>query len=987
VHKLDALFPSIGDRVAVTDGVNKPVTYKELSRQINSIASALLQEGVTTGSKVAVYQNPTIFWVASVVAILKIGAVYVPLDAATPPARLALMVQNCKPAAILINESTRETVMELEPQGAVVDISNAVDVPAESLPATALADAPAMVLYTSGSTGTPKGVVLTHDSLRHEFEHCEAVYGLRPDDVVLQQSAWSFDLSITQLFLALTVGARLHVASHTLRADGRAMAELLRDQNVTTTYATPTEYKTWLRDAHVDIIQQSPWKLALVAGEAVTVPLLRRFRNLGRADSLRLFNVYGPTETTCGSTKMQLDYADPDKYANAVPVGRASANESFYILDNNQSLQPLGLTGEVAIGGVGVAKGYLNNTEQTKASFVPDPFATADYTRRGWTTMYRTGDAGCLKEDGTLVLKGRLSGDTEVKLNGIRIDLRDVEQTVLKASEGQLADVAACVRTSLSASGDEEQATSKYMVAYCVLSSEAVLGESYDAESILQRILERLPLSHAMRPSVLVPIDELPRTTAGKLDRRALQDLEIAHVRLDNVTGTKTTALTATLSASEARLLKLWQCVLPEEVLRHVDIRSSSDFFTVGGTSMLLVQLQQKIIERCHVSITLLGLFRMSTLSGMARILQRSLGPESDIPDLTDGDQFKSIDWARETAFERAVPMGDAKSSSPREPPRVVVLTGATGFLGQHLLRGLLEQRGVGKVICIANRNLTDERRRELLLSPRVECIEGDLCAPDLGLTQADRDRIFGIEADAVIHNGADVSHLKTYASLRGPNVTSTKELAWLCLQRRVPLHYVSTTGVTMYTTSSTFPEASVHGSPPPCDGKYGYIASKWASEVYLENVNSLCKLPVYIHRPSSVLRPDVGEQMPAADVLQNMLTFSRRMSAVPIAPSLKGFVDLVRPETVTDRLLRAVMTPSHGEEVVYIHESGDIELEVSQIPSYLSTEMGKPVQQLDLTDWVRRAVETGLSNAMSAVFLGLGEEDTLNFPRLLRGP
>jgi hybrid polyketide synthase/nonribosomal peptide synthetase ACE1 len=371
----------------------------------------------------------------------------------------------------------------------------------------------------------------------------------------------------------------------------------------------------------------------------------------------------------------------------------------------------------------------------------------------------------------------------------------------------------------------------------------------------------------------------------------------------------------------------------------------------------------------------------------MARILQRSLGPESDIPDLTDGDQFKSIDWARETAFERAVPMGDAKSSSPREPPRVVVLTGATGFLGQHLLRGLLEQRGVGKVICIANRNLTDERRRELLLSPRVECIEGDLCAPDLGLTQADRDRIFGIEADAVIHNGADVSHLKTYASLRGPNVTSTKELAWLCLQRRVPLHYVSTTGVTMYTTSSTFPEASVHGSPPPCDGKYGYIASKWASEVYLENVNSLCKLPVYIHRPSSVLRPDVGEQMPAADVLQNMLTFSRRMSAVPIAPSLKGFVDLVRPETVTDRLLRAVMTPSHGEEVVYIHESGDIELEVSQIPSYLSTEMGKPVQQLDLTDWVRRAVETGLSNAMSAVFLGLGEEDTLNFPRLLRGP
>ncbi|RHZ44289.1 uncharacterized protein CDV56_102026 [Aspergillus thermomutatus] len=985
VHKLDALLASIGDRVAVTDGVNKPVTYKELSRQINSIASSLLQEGVTAGSKVAVCQNPTVLWVASVVAILKIGAVYVPLDAATPPARLALMVQDCRPAAVLSNESTREMVGELAPQGAVIDVSNAVDVPAESLPTTALADAPAMVLYTSGSTGTPKGVVLTHESLRHEFEHCEAVYGLKPGDVVLQQSAWSFDLSITQLFLALTVGARLHVASHTLRADGRAMAELIRDENVTTTYATPTEYKAWLRNAHVDIIQQSPWRLALVAGEAVTVPLLRRFRNLGRADSLRLFNVYGPTETTCGSTKMQLDYANPDKYADAVPVGRASANECFYILDNNQSLQPLGLTGEVAIGGVGVAKGYLNNAEQTKASFVPDPFATSEYTRCGWTTMYRTGDAGYLKEDGTLVLKGRLSGDTEVKLNGIRIDLRDVEQTVLKASQGRLADVAACVRTNLSASEDEEQAAFKYMVAYCVFSSEGVLGESYDAESILQRILESLPLSHAMRPSVLVPVDDLPRTTAGKLDRRALADLEIAHGLLLSVTGATRTTLTSTLSNAEARLLELWQCVLPEEVVRHVGIRASSDFFSVGGTSMLLVQLQQKIIERCHVSLTLLDLFRTSTLSGMARVLQRALGPESDVPDTTDGDQFKSIDWARETAFELEVPMGDAKSPSPREPPRVVVLTGATGFLGQHLLRGLLEQRGVEKIICIANRNLTDERRKELLLSPRVECLEGDLCASNLGLTQVDMDRIFGIEADAVIHNGADVSHLKTYASLRGPNVTSTKELARLCLQRRVPLHYVSTTGVTMYTASSTFPEVSVHGSPPPCDGKYGYISSKWASEVYLENANSLCKLPVYIHRPSSVLRPDVGEQTPAADVLQNMLTFSRRVSAVPIAPSLKGFVDLVRPETVTDRLLRAVMTPSRGEEVVYIHESGDIELKVSQIPSYLSKEMGKPIQQVDLADWVRRAEETGLSSAMSAVFLGLGEEDTLNFPRLLR--
>ncbi|OOF97571.1 hypothetical protein ASPCADRAFT_129251 [Aspergillus carbonarius ITEM 5010] len=975
VHKLDGLFSSIGDRIAVTDGVHKPVTYQELLSQINSIVSSLLQEGVTAGSKVAVYQNPTTLWVASVIAVLKIGAVYVPLDAATPPARLALMVQDCKPAAVLVNESTLETVMELAPPGAVINVSNAITRHAEFLPTTALADAPAMILYTSGSTGTPKGVVLTHESLRHEFEHCEAIYGLKGEDVVLQQSAWSFDLSITQLFLALTVGARLHIASHTLRADGRAMAELIRDEGVTTTYATPTEYKAWLRDAHVDILQQSPWSLALVAGEAVTVPLLQIFKNLDRADSLRLFNVYGPTETTCGSTKMRLDYANPDKYVDAVPVGRASANECFYILDSKQNLQPLGLAGEVAIGGVGVANGYLNNAEQTESSFVPDPFATPEYMKRGWTTMYRTGDVGYLKEDGTLVLQGRLNGDTEVKLNGVRIDLRDVEQTVLKASQGQLCDVAACVRTGGSTSNDDEQAAVKYMVAYCVFSSEQVRGNNGDAESILQSILENLPLSRAMRPSVLVPVNRLPRTTAGKLDRRALQGLEITPVSLERIAD----ATTATLSDAEARLLRLWQCVLPGEVVRLVDIRASSDFFSVGGTSMLLVQLQQKIIETCHVSLTLLDLFRTSTLGGMADVLQRAMGH-----DATSEDQTESIDWTSETAVDLKLPAKDATLPSAKNPPRVVVLTGATGFLGQHLLRGLLDQPGIEKVICIANRNLTPNRKRELLLTPRVECYAGDLAASNLGLSQTDQERIFRIEADAVIHNGADVSHLKTYASLRDPNVNSTKNLARLCLPRRIPFHYISTTGVTMYTTSNTFPETSVQDCPPPCDGKYGYVSSKWASEVYLENVNSLHNLPVYIHRPSSVLRPDEGEGTPAADVLQNMFTFSRRVGAVPMTPSLRGYVDFVRPETVTERVVRALMDPCRSEGVVYVHESGDVEVEVCHIARYLSEEMREPIREVELDEWVSRAQEVGLDSAMAAVFRGLGEEDALNFPKLL---
>ncbi|KAL4811323.1 beta-ketoacyl synthase domain-containing protein [Aspergillus unguis] len=968
VHRIDSLLPSVGERIAVTDGYGSSVIYKNLAHQVNAIASSLLQYGVIAGSRVGVYQDPTAFWVASVIAILKIGAVYVPLDAATPPARLALMVKDCNPAAVLVNTSTLSKVFELKCQCPVLDASKAAETSTNLIPTTVPEKSPAMILYTSGSTGTPKGVVLTHQSLRHEFEHCQAVYGLTPDDVVLQQSAWSFDLSVTQLFLALTVGARLHIASHTLRADGQAMAELIRNEGVTTTYATPTEYKSWLQDAYIGIVKQSPWKLALVAGEPVTVPLLERFNRLARPDQLRLFNVYGPTETTCGSTKTQLDYGRPEQYADGVPVGRASANECFYILDHTQNVQPLGLAGEIAIGGVGVAKEYLNNPDQTNSSFVKDSIASPEYVDRGWTTMYRTGDFGYLKDDGTLVLQGRLGGDTEVKLNGVRIDLRDVEQTILKASNGQIADVAACVRTK------EEV---KYMVAYCVLSPSLIDA----AGLILQPLLESLPLPPAMRPSALITVKALPRTTAAKLDRRALQQLEIPQMPQ----GTMRTSASS-LSEDEANLLRLWQSVLPGEVARLVEIGPDSDFFSVGGTSMLLVQLQAKLAEAFYVPVTLLDLFRASTLRGMARVLQPALRSGSDDADMRIGAQTQLIDWDKETSVSIEPLLDDSRSAPPRSPPRVVVLTGATGFLGQHILRGLLEQSHVEKIICIANRNLTEERKKSLFRSPRVECLEGDLAAPNLGMTQSQIDRIFKSEADAVIHNGADVSHLKTYASLRAPNVDSTKVLARLCLPKRVPLHYVSTSGVTMYTTSNAFPEVSTRKFPPPRDGTYGYISSKWASEVYLENVSSKHNLPVTIHRPSSIIRPDMNEESPAADVLQNMLAFSRRIATVPLAASLKGYIDLVRPETVTDKLLLAVTAPSPSRSggIVYIHESGDIEMEVEKIPDHLSKELGKPVEQVPLDEWVRRAEKAGLSAAMAAVFRGL-EDESLNFPRMLR--
>ena len=945
------------------------ISYGELYQRSNDLVSEMLRKGFPLGSRVAVFQSPSVVdWAASVLAIFSIGAVYVPLDVATPDPRLSSIVRDCRPVAILAHGPTLDTAkrLGLDPKITVIDVSKVSATSQQPPTILAQPDAPAIILYTSGSTGTPKGVILQHASLKHEFDHCAATYRLNEHDVVLQQSAWSFDVSVTQFFLALCVGARLQMVSHRTRTDPRALAELIANQGVTATYATPTEYKSWLRRENQSVLRATPWRLALVAGEAVTEPLLQAFREID-LPRLRLFNVYGPTETTCGSTKMELTYKKSNFYSGRVPVGRASANESFYILDQKQSLQPAGQSGEIVIGGVGVSMGYLNDDERTRASFLHDPFASAEYAKNGWTTMYCTGDVGYLEDDGTLVLTGRTHNDTQVKVNGVRIDLEDIEHTVLQTAGGTLADAVASFRST----SDE---TVSFVVVHVDFSEK---GSEVDKSVFIEKLLAELPLPRTLKPAAIVSVDAMPRTLTGKADRQAIRALPLPQRLGQSTVGDQV------LSQAEIKLRDLWKMVIPQELTSLHEIDGASDFFRTGGSSLLLIDLQHKIKAELGISVPLLKLFQSSELNSMAQCL--------DMEDTAGGD--KKIDWNLETTL---VPSGVAvypvAEEPTSDPPRVIVLTGATGFLGQHLLDALVIEQHVEKVICISIRDL-EYRLRESLVqkSPKVEWYAGDLRFPRLGLSEEEASRIFR-SADAVIHNGADVSHLKTYASLRPANLASTQELARLCTPRKIPLHYVSTTGVTMYTTSDTYAEVSVRDAKPPTDGLSGYVASKWASEVYLENANAQHGLSVCIHRPSSVIRPesDVGGDSPVADVLQNMLDYSRRLGAVPETPGLRGFIDLVHPHTVVSKAISVVMGGAREKDatsVVYVHESGDLELNIAEIRDHLALEAGEHVRELPLEEWIRCAREIGLSSAMATVFSGtLGNAEQMNLPRLLRG-
>lgn len=950
-----------GQDIAVKYAQGRSITYNQMAQRVEMIAAALLAANCGQASRIAIFQEPTPDWICSMLAILKIGAVYVPLDLGTPILRLAMIVEQCRPSAILVHMETQQQFQSLEAQHAdIINVSTLSPSSGKVVQNCAGLQSPAIILYTSGSTGVPKGIILKHESVRNEVEISAKTYGIGRD-VVLQQSALSFDMSVVQIFLALSLGGTLCMVPRSFRGDPSAITKLISDERVSFTVATPSEYATWLHHGHNRALRSSAWRVALAGGEQVTESLMQGFRTLGKVD-LHFFNGYGPTETTCCSSKMELFYMDSKATQDRIPAGYTSPNESIYIVDENLQLVPLGFPGEIVIGGIGVAIGYLDNEELNKSTFVPDIYASDEYKYNGWNTMYRTGDRGRWLHDGSIIIEGRIANDTQIKLRGLRIDFRDVEETILKTANDSLAEAVVSVRSSTTDG-------SQFLVAHVVF---LPAFPSSERRSLLRVLPSRLPLPQYMCPAIVMALDRLPTMVSAKVDRRTISALPIPPSLLENTDSND-------LSATEKDLKCIWEGVLSTEVASHYLIDGCADFFHVGGNSMLLLNLQAQICTVFDISLPLIQLFESSTLRSMALRIEKD----------TEALGKVSIDWESETEISSDLAQLATPPSFHRRAttPRVVVLTGATGFLGQSILRRLVEDENIAKIHCIAVRQL--QSKRHLLDFNKVIMYEGDLTLPRLGLTEQLASTIF-CECDAIIHNGADVSHLKSYQTLRPANVKSTKELVKLSLSRRIPFHYISTAGVALFSVRETFEEVTARSTPPPIDGSDGYTASKWASERYLERVNEQYHQPIWIHRPSSIVRPpdQISEEVaPVMDLLQNLLKYSRMMKAVPVLKNLSGALDLISVEHVTDGIVEEVMNDCAWAErmVRYTHQTGDLDLPISEMKEYLAGEMGETIETLPIREWALKAEAVGLHSAVSAAFKNVESLGVLAFPKFVK--
>lgn len=580
---------------------------------------------------------------------------------------------------------------------------------------------------------------------------------------------------------------------------------------------------------------------------------------------------------------------------------------------------------------------------------------------KGWERMYRTGDKGRMLSSGEIEYRGRVDGDSQVKLRGIRIELDDIAQTLVRTSQRLILDAAVIMR------GDDEQ----FLVSYVVFDPER---SPSNPASFLKQFLERLPLPVYMRPAIAVPLHQLPVNASGKLDMRELKALPLPKIE-------ETGLDCSDLTDAEVKMKEIWEGVLPHTGL---DIGKSSNFFSVGGNSLLLLELQAEIRNNFNESVTLPELFQIVTLEALVRRVQK-VQPTTE----TAGSVVVAetgIDWEAETSISTSFAAQLRPGSTRRfqKGPLNVVLTGATGFLGRHILQHLQASKQILHIHCVAVRqtphNIALSRANT---SQKITYHAGDLSLPRLGLAE-DEARLIFLDADAIIHNGADISFMKPYQTLRQPNVEATRAIVTELAGQAIPFHYISTAGIAHLSGEGTFDELSAAPYPPPRDGSDGYVASKWASERILERASTTLGLPTWIYRPSSI----TGAGAPPMDVMQNVLKFSRNLCAVPDLHGWTGCFDFVDVETVAKGVVdNVVLNRRRGMmdgTVEYVHASGQTVVPVEEVREHLQRETGRPFGVLNMSEWIAEAKGLGMDELV-AIYLGTVAEggERPHLPRL----
>lgn len=727
------------DRIALVAGKEK-YTYRRLDEKTNALAQWLISRGIEEGKVVGAYLDRTAYTVISQLAVLKAGGVFLPIDHRYPNDRMEYMLKDCNVELVITD---KELGNEWNVKYINLKNYDFNDVLEKTVKVNF--EAPCYVIYTSGSTGKPKGCVLKHVGVANFCANNNIVpYAEKLEHrTVVSVNTISFDFFIAETLLPLAHGWRVVLANDEESSNKKLFKELVIENDVNIIETTPTRLEIYTKDEPKDSYFQQI-QLVVSSGEALSDLLLQKIRIISGA---KIYNPLGPSECSVWNVD--------GNFKSDITIGSPIANTQIYILDKDGNILPIGVAGELCIAGDGVGMGYLNRPELTAEKFVPNPFATEE--NHHGKVMYHTGDLARWRADGEIEYLGRI--DTQVKIRGLRIELGEIESVMSSFAGIRLTAVA----------DKRDENNRQYLVGYYTAEGKI------DEKELRSHLSSKLP--KYMVPNYFVKLDTMPMTASGKTDRKNLPLPDF------------TVQISEYVAPETEQEMKL--CNLLKDILHTDRVGVEDDFFEYGGDSLTAIEYVAKA-HSMGIDFALQNVFDYPTVRKMCSFLNGGVEEKVHFK-MEDFDKYKEL-------FDKNV--ADDSITLKKKSLGNILLTGATGFLGAHILDRLMQEEN-GKIYCLIRSSKADDRRgrlQEILRYYFGDKYESDLdhrIIPIAGnIEQEGLSDCMPSDVQTVIHAAASVKHFGSYSYFHKVNAEGTGHVVDYAKAVGAKLIHISTLSV-----------------------------------------------------------------------------------------------------------------------------------------------------------------------------------------------
>ncbi|AZA55668.1 amino acid adenylation domain-containing protein [Chryseobacterium sp. G0201] len=880
IEKISKEFP---EKIAIVDGAES-ITYEVLNTKANQLAYYLQTYNIKNSDLVGICVPQSINRIIAFLAVLKLGAAYLPIDGELPQARIQMMIADSQVKLALSVDQYLEKINNDKTQSIALDSLNALEslknMSTENLSSDILPENPAYVIYTSGSTGMPKGVIISHHSFYNFVKYQAEVLDLSADSITLQFASPSFDAAIIDIWTPLIKGATMH-----LYPNNKIVGEPLLDFIVT---------------HHIDTVPlMPPMVLAslplnkpignlhtiAIGGESCTENTIKSWYK-----KIRLINSYGPTEATVAVSNYEFK-----EETNPRIIGSAMPFVDALLLDENLKPVTDGTVGEIYIGGSQLALGYLHREEDTDKSFIQAPEWLLNQLNKG-EKLYKTGDMALRREDGNLEFYGRK--DDQVKIRGYRIELAEIEYNIAKLP--QITQSAVKVQT--------KENGLPALIAFIQLASDE------DQTKVLQNIKAKLQqvMPAYMLPDKIFIVDQMPLNHAGKIDKKLLEIPE-NQTKNSNLPKWKEDNLIQIVT-------HIWKDLLSLE-----DINEEDDFFELGGHSLLLAQLHNLLPEPVKNLISLPELYIYTTISTFVQEVENRM-VKTEISQKSKAETMIT-ELIKDSELHIDFAINESPDPSILKNPKSIFLTGTTGFVGSHLLEELLQQTSAN-IYCLVRALSSEEglkrikntfEKFKLLWSPdydsRIIAMTGDLSLPHFGMENENYNFITN-HIEVIYHSGSSVSYVQPYSLIKKSNIDGLHNIIDLAVTGKVKfLMLLSSMGVFSWGRPFTkktwmYEDDSIDQNMEAVSRDLGYIKSKWVMESIAEKARQK-GLPITNFRLGFAVCHSTSGATVMNQWWGSLIRSCVELNSFPLVMGLKDEL------TTVDYMCKAIMHISKKKEAV----------------------------------------------------------------------